>query len=670
MTRFLSLPALLLGAIAASADAPKERRYADQGSADKRLAGYAVPEGLTLEVAFAAADKNAVALAFGDDGTPYVLEQSAAKGVVKALVASKAGGPLDTAKIVLEVGQPGGMLWHDGRLYLVGAGALRRYKPAESDGKFDAGEVVAKGVGTAGIAVGPDGWLYLRSKTISRSRPDGTKMHTFATGFGSSSGSVAFDLAGRVFTADGQRLIQASDGSNFDDRLLAGSLPAMATPKGSAFAGVAVFNDAQWPEAFRGLLLGLDTAGRSLRAFGPAQSGATFGVGKGFDLVRTPKGAAFRPRQAVVGPDGALYVVADRIYRLRQTDAPLRNVKRPGKLSGQSDDYLLRIVSDENATVRAAAQAELIRRGGKNRKALLKLLEGNEGPILGKLAAVGVLQTVYDADVQKAFLAVLDDGDDEVRRAVAEALGSCAKRGDAEVGDGLLKALVVEDNDLRRAVAVAMARVAAPGTADNLAATLKADDGKDPVLHDGLVRALEMLGKPGIEALIRIADSGVQKDTDRVATTFLGLRSPPAFDALPRLLKNPHLSTAQRVALVESIPNHRFDRPASLETVVGAVAPDAKESDDVRIAVLKALTACRAANGPKTAAFVVAQLGNNNLDVRMAALATATELKVATASAVLTKALAGELSEEERKATVRALETIEKKAAPKLKDGE
>ena len=195
--------------------------------------------------------------------------------------------------------------------------------------------------------------------------------------------------------------------------------------------------------------------------------------------------------------------------------------------------------------MRAAAQAEFIRRGDKNRKALLELLlKDNEEPILGKLAAVGVLQTMYDDDVQKAFLRVLDEGDDEVRRAVAEALGLSAKRATRTSATGCCKALVAEDNDLRRAVALAMARVAAPGTADNLAATLKADDGKDLVLHDGLVRALEMLGKPGIESLIRIADSGVQKDTDHVATTFLGLRITAAFDALPRLLKNPHLSTA------------------------------------------------------------------------------------------------------------------------------
>lgn len=657
----LSLLTLLIGTLAAPAEVPKERRYHDQGSTDKRLAGFEVPEGLTLEVAYdVPLVKTPAALAFGDDGTPYVLEVAAAKGVVKALVASKAGGPLDTGKVVVEVEQPGGMLWHDGRLYLVGEGTLRRYKPAEAGGKFEAGEVVAKGVGAAGLAVGPDGWLYVRSKAISRCRPDGTKMQTFATGFQTASGSLAFDLVGHVFTADGPRLIQASEASDFDDRLLAGSLPAMLDRKGKSFAGVAIYNDTRLPEAFRGLLLALDAEGRSVRAFSLAQSGATFGVEKGFELVRVPKGAAFQPRQAVVGPDGWMYLVAGRVYRLREADAPLKNVKRPAKLNAESDENLLRIVSDENATVRAAAQAEFIRRGDKNRKALVELLEGGKESIFGKLATVGVLQTMYDEEVQKAFLRVLNNGDDEVRRAVAEALGLSAKRADADVGDGLLRALVAEDFDLRRAVALAMARVACPGTADNLATTLKADDGKDLVLHDGLIRSLELLGKPGIEALVRIADSGVQKDTDRVAATFLGLRTGPAFDALPGLLKNPHLSSAQRVALIESTANYRTEGPMSLEAIATVASADAKESDEVRIAVLKALVARRATNGPKTAAFVVAQLGNNNLDVRMAALATATELKVSAASAVLTKALAGELSEEERKATVRALEAIKK----------
>ena len=92
--RWVAIPQADARTLAASADGPKARRYLDQGKADKRLVGYQVPEGLTLEVAFdAPVVKAPAALAFGDDGTPYVPEVAGAKGVVKALVVSKAGGP-------------------------------------------------------------------------------------------------------------------------------------------------------------------------------------------------------------------------------------------------------------------------------------------------------------------------------------------------------------------------------------------------------------------------------------------------------------------------------------------------------------------------------------------------------------------------------------------------
>ena len=120
-------------------------------------------------------------------------------------------------------------------------------------------------------------------------------------------------------------------------------------------------------------------------------------------------------------------------------------------------------------------------------------------------------------------------------------------------------------------------------------------------------------------------------------------------------MKNPHLSTAQRTALLESILNYAFDKPISLESIVSVIAANDKENDEVRLSLLKALVANSATTGPKTTAFVVTQLGNNSLEVRMAAITTAYELRVTESSPLLVKALAEELSSEERIATVRAL---------------
>jgi hypothetical protein len=160
------------------------------------------------------------------------------------------------------------------------------------------------------------------------------------------------------------------------------------------------------------------------------------------------------------------------------------------------------------------------------------LLKNADARLVAKINATSALQSMYDESVQKAFIAALSDGD-ELKRVVAEALGQCAKKGDSTVQDALLKAVSEEDHSVRRAVFLAMARLDGPGAADSLSTSLSFDDGKDVVLRDGILRALERLGKGGMTALMSLADSGVQQDTDRVVESFLATRSRAAFDTVP-----------------------------------------------------------------------------------------------------------------------------------------
>src|SRR5262249_3973930 len=157
-------------------------------------------------------------------------------------------------------------------------------------------------------------------------------------------------------------------------------------------------------------------------------------------------------------------------------------------------------------------------------------------------------------------------------RLAADGLALNVARGDRDANAALLTALASEDLALRRAVALAMSHVGGPGAADNLASALSFDDTGDVFLRDGLVRALEGLGKPGIAARLALADSGVRKDLDRVVEAFTALRTRPGHEALPRLLKRPHLSDAQRAALVRCANNYLLDPPISLEPLAGALA--------------------------------------------------------------------------------------------------
>src|SRR5262249_38625852 len=163
----------------------------------------------------------------------------------------------------------------------------------------------------------------------------------------------------------------------------------------------------------------------------------------------------------------------------------------------------------------------------------------DDQPLAARVAALGVLQAFWDEKTQYVCEQLLQLDGADVRRLCADALGRHASADSKSAHTALLKALNDPDASVRRAVALAMGRLRTPGSADALVTTLAEDDGRDVYLRDGLVRAVESLGTPGIERLMALADSGVQKESDRVVEVFAAMRTRPAAAALPELLRNP-----------------------------------------------------------------------------------------------------------------------------------
>lgn len=176
-----------------------------------------------------------------------------------------------------------------------------------------------------------------------------------------------------------------------------------------------------------------------------------------------------------------------------------------------------------------------------------------------RLAGVECLRLFWPDRLQNVVIAQLQSADANTRLVAVEAIGCMAKRKDRHVHEALLQHLRDEDRHVRRAVYEAVARVGADGAADVLVNALQFDDGRTDFLRDGLVRAIEGLGQPGIARLLALADSGEKKDTDLVAEVFMSLRTPPAALALPELLKNYHLSKAQKDSLMRSLKNYRLE---------------------------------------------------------------------------------------------------------------
>lgn len=452
-----------------------------------------------------------------------------AKDVLKVLSCSKKEGSWDQAQILFEDDFLEGALFHEGWLYVQGQGTLRRMKISKD--KAGPPQLLLQGMSATaprqggGITLGMDGALYLtagagdhlvegvdgsratvlRSGAIFRVTPEGRRVETFAQGFCNPRGDVLFDLGGQMFHIDndhpsgkftGCRLLFVVDDGDYGWRLKvdstepdplraavfgerAGILPPLLKTGRGTPRGLFQYQDSRFPEEFRGLLLLADPEQRTVRAYKVEPVGATFKVVEEFVFLEAPKDSGFRPCHLSLGPDGAIYLVDaqvkhPQIYRLswqgtrEQPALALRSGNNWAKIRTLKENELLQALSWEDASDREKARKELVRRGEKSRPALIRLLKDEEAPFFAKIHALGALQTMFNDDVQPSFLHTLREGDGELQRLAADALGRLGNREDRSLHDELIKLLATEDRMVRAAVARAMGRLAGPGAADSL----------------------------------------------------------------------------------------------------------------------------------------------------------------------------------------------------------
>lgn len=669
------------------------------------------------------------------DGTTRLVEtmKKHVTDPVKVLRYNAAKKEYDRAEAIIAEELPSTLLWHDGWLYTASRGTVRRYKQSTPGGAWDVREVIAQGFcgfhhhQVSGLSIGNDGLLYitsgdddnvaegsdgsrataLRTGAVFRCRPDGAKLELFSLGYRNPYRDLAHDDKFNWFHADndnedgskftGCRLVHVAEEVDYGWRLktgarccrpdnvraavageLPGKLPPMLKTGRGAPAGVLIYNDAQLPEAYRGLMYYPDVYRKLVRAYKLRGRDASFEVSHEFEFLKSDD-PLFRPCQMVTGPDGAIYVCdwrADsggagrlwgdgahgRIYRVRwagtaDTPAiPLRGLDSWAKLLKLPDEKLVAELNAAALTDRVEARKELVRRGDRVRPLVLKGLADKTFSDDGKLVALGVLEGVWNADVESAFVTALTDADPDVRRIAVEGLGRHAKVGDAAVSETLLKRVGDTHLAVRRAAALALARVGGGGAADSLVNAWKSEESRDPFLTDGYLRAVERLGKPGLDALLSLAASGQKADLDRVAAAFAGFRTKPAADALPELLANPHLEPAQRADLVRSYTNYLLDPPLSLEGLAGFIAGRTHDPAEMKVAALEVLGATGSLGGPKATALVVGLIDAPEADVRLAAIQSADDGRVTAAGPKLLAALAdSKRSVSERVAIVKAL---------------
>jgi putative membrane-bound dehydrogenase-like protein len=626
---------------------------------------------------------------------------TASRGTVRRYKQSRKGGPWDVREVIAQGfcgfhhHQVSGLSFgNDGKLYITSG----------DDDNF---------------AEGADGTraTVMRTGAVFRCNPDGTQLEEYSRGYRNPYRDLAHDSKFNWFHADndnedgskftGCRLVHVAEGVDYGWRLkdgarccrpdfgrgavageLPGKLPPMLKTGRGSPAGVLIYNDTRLPAPYRGLMYYPDVFRKLVRAYTLREKGASFEVTHEFEFLKSAD-PLFRPCQMVTGPDGAIYVVDwrtdsggagrlsgdgqhGRIYRMTWVgtkDHPAiapRGMDSWAKLVALPDAKLVEALDSPDLTDRVEARKEAVRRGpAAARLVLRRFVSGGFSPD-GRLVAMGVLQAGWSAEVADLFRLLLNDASPDVRRLAADGLGLHPTPADSRTHEALVRLLGDDSPAVRRAAALAVGRVGVTGAAEALANAWKADDRRDPFLSDAYLRGLEKLGRPGVEAILALANSGQKADLDAAVAAFAGFRERAAAAALPDLLAHPHLSPDQRAELVRSFANYQFDPPLSPAALLTYLTNSQDKSPAVAIAGLEVLAGTGNATDPVAAKFVLDQLASTNPEVRAAAVRTVEEVRLTAATEPLIGMLnTSERPTDERLAALKALRAIGGEAAVK-----
>lgn len=395
---------------------------------------FAQPPAINYPVCLTAALTGEVFVGIDKQGS---LGKKKGQGRVERCVDTDGDGKADQFNTFAVMDHPRGLIYDQGKLWVLHPPNLSLYHDDNLDGKADRSETLVTGLTTDflnkrgadhttnGIRMGIDGWIYiavgdfgfvnakgkdgrtltLRGGGIVRVRPDGTEMEIFCRGLRNIY-DVSIDPQLNIFTRDNtndgggwdirlSHIVQSANYGypslfkNFGDEIL----PPLADYGGGSGCGSMFLSEPMFPSKYQHALLTCDW-GRNTVFYHPlTKNGATWKAGQE-DFVKLP-----RPTDIDVDGSGRLYIsswhngkfnyAGEDIGYVAQVIPKGLKTKPFPNLSKATEAELLTHLQSDSHKLRFHTQREILRRGSKVTivNSLKKVMQ-SDATINAKVAAI------------------------------------------------------------------------------------------------------------------------------------------------------------------------------------------------------------------------------------------------------------------------------------------
>jgi putative heme-binding domain-containing protein len=219
--------------------------------------------------------------------------------------------------------------------YVANSTELLHFRDLDGDGKADQRRIVLSGFGTEDthhllhtFRFGPDGWLYMNQSIyihshvetpygvrrlggggIWRLQPRTLELEVFCRGFVNPWGHV-FDPWGQSFATDGaygEGINYVFPGAVFVTAPGATRIVAGLNPGSPKHCGLEIVSGRHFPEDWQGQLITSDFRAHRVCRFALSEDGSGYAARQLVEVIQSSH-PAFRPVDARMGPDGALYI--------------------------------------------------------------------------------------------------------------------------------------------------------------------------------------------------------------------------------------------------------------------------------------------------------------------------------------------------------------------------